>query len=1158
MKHCNRVLTILFALLAGMSLLTTRLSAQSTFASLTGTVRDSSEAMVPQANVTLTEVDTNIVQNASTSDNGDYDFLNLLPGHYVVTVKRAGFQEFKTTVFELVARQDQRVDATLNPATQATQVEVVSAAPLINTEDAAITDATRNLDLVNAPFNFRTINTSPLAALYIMPEVVKGGGNDGRAATPFNIQGSSAAMSDVTVDGIWDGSTRRNGVDFNPFPSTDSISELRVDSVGNAAEYSRVADVLFVTKGGTNQFHGAAFYNYNGNALNANPNVFFNSTSTQLPSRSVSNNYGVSVGGPIRRNKTFFFGTFEGLKVHQYAGVDTQVFQAPWRNGDFSSLLQGSNPIQLMDPFTGLPYQNNQITEAVNPVTKALFDKYMPAPNNGVDRYIFSQPITSDSNQYDIRVDQNITERQRLFARWSDKYFTPTTSTMLPGLGIGNVINRPKNLVVSYNFAIKANLLNEFRFGWMQSNQLVNQIGVDEAKARADLGLNLLATSFPTGSGFPHFYFGGAAQDIAGFNRVDPVKSRNMEWGDNFTWTRSRHTMKFGAVVHRFGVNEQSTFNGADNLGEYHFSNFIPSAQNPSVNAGTGYSGANFYLGLPVYNELDNAGPDYQGEAYHYGFFGQDSWKASRRLTINFGLRWEFNGPFTEKYGNITNFDREGQYKGDAICPGTGSTCQAPASQQFLLSLNGAQLVTAAQAGWPQSLRWGYYKDFNPRFGFAWLPFANSTRTVIRGGYGIYSMQELGPVLNSLTGIHTAAQIAYNLDVDTSVTPHVPAAEWPNTTTSLPSYAPSPLQGMSTANEPYLKDPYTEQWSLTVEHQFTNTTSLRATYTGQHAMKLIYNPNLNQIPFNTEGYGALGPPGGLPGPNFCKNPDGSAMPAGACRPYESWDYLSSRDNGGTLQYQDFTLQVKRNTHAMMLSSTYIMAHAMTNMEGPGGNSNFTTEAGNRPSSWFNLWLDWGHQFQVPTQRWVTNFDYTSPFGKGEAWGDKVPAAGQAVLGGWQLFSIITLATGHHETANTIWNTEGIESPQQNRPDLVPGQDIDNGPKTAAQWFNTAAFSSAAFHTGSNVNYLGRMGNAPVGDIVGPGMWDVDLGLRRNLKLNERFTLAIIAQAKNLCNHADLGDAGETLDSTSTFGKIFGLRSDGPGMRTVILGARLEF
>ena len=155
-----------------------------------------------------------------------------------------------------------------------------------------------------------------------------------------------------------------------------------------------------------------------------------------------------------------------------------------------------------------------------------------------------------------------------------------------------------------------------------------------------------------------------------------------------------------------------------------------------------------------------------------------------------------------------------------------------------------------------------------------------------------------GPVLNSLTGIHTAAQIDYNLNMDTSVTPHVPSAEWPTTTTSLPSYAPSPLQGMSTANDPHMKDPYTEQWSLTVEHQFTNTTSLRATYTGQHAMKLIYNPNLNQIPFNTEGYGALGPPGGLPGPNFCKYPDGSAMPAGACRPYQSWDYLSSRDNGG--------------------------------------------------------------------------------------------------------------------------------------------------------------------------------------------------------------------------------------------------------------------
>ena len=871
----------------------------------------------------------------------------------------------------------------------------------------------------------------------------------------------------------------------------------------------------------------------------------------------MNNDFGASIGGPIRRNKTFFFGDFEGLQIHQYASRNTQVFQTAWRNGDFSSLLAGSNPIQLMDPFTGQPYPGNQITESINPVTKALFDKYIPAPNSGIDRYIFTQPITQDSNQYDIRIDENITERHRLFARWSDKYFTPTTTTMLPGLGIGSDVNRPMNLLVSYNFVVKPNMLNEFRFGWSRQNQLINQIGVNEATARADLGLNLPATSFPTGSGFPHFSFGGAAQDIRGFNREDPLKERNMEWGDNFTWTRGRHTMKFGGVVHRYGVDEQSTFNGADNLGQFTFSNFLPSAQNPSANAGTGYAGANFYLGLPTQSSLDNAGPDYQGLAYRYGLFGQDSWKVSRRLTLNFGLRWEYGPPFTEKYGNISNFDRT---DGSAICPnvpGAPDACMDPASQQFLLSLNGGKLLTAAQPGWPETLRWGYKKDFNPRLGFAWLPFADSTRTVVRGGYGIYSLSELGAVFNSLTGIHTAAEIDHNLNVDTSVTPHVPAAVWQNTTTQLPSYAPSPLQGFGTANDPHLADPYTEQWDLTVEHQFTNTTSLRATYTGQHALQLVYNPNLNQIPFNTEGYGALGPPGGLPGPNFCKNPDGSPMPAGACRPFQSWDYLSSRDNGGTLQYDDLTVQFKRNSHSVMLVSTYILAHAMTNMEGPTGSPNFTSEAGARPSSRFNLWLDWGNQFGIPTQRWVTNFDYTSPFGKGEAWGQKLPAAGQAALGGWQLFTITTFAGGHQQTGYTQWNTEGIESPQSNRPDLVPGQDINAGPHTDAQWFNPKAFTSAAFHTGSNVNYLGCMGTATVGDIVGPGMWDVDLGLRRNIKLSERFTLAAIAQARNLFNHANLGDVNTNVDDPNNYDKIFNLRSNAV-MLTIILGARLEF
>ena len=1161
MKPSSKVLTILFALLAGMSLLTTRLSAQSTFASLTGTVRDSSGAVVPQANVSLTEVNTNIVQNTSTDGDGNYIFLNLLPGHYVVAVKRPGFQEFKTEVFELVARQDQRADATLALGAQATQVQVVGAAPIINTENDAVSDATSQVDLINAPLNFRTFNTSPLAAMYVMPQVVGGprggpGGGD-RTAQEYDIQGASWFMSDVTVDGVWSGSVRRNGTNFDSFPSTDSVSELRIDSVGNAAEYARVADVLVVSKGGTNQIHGAGFYNYNGNSLNANPNVFFNSiVSAPLPSRSVNNNYGVSAGGPIRRNKTFVFGTFEGLKVHQYASTSTQVLQTPWRNGDFSSLLAGSDPIQLMNPYTGQPYQNNQITQSLNPVSSALLTKYEPAPNSGIDRYIFTQPITQDSNQFDIRVDENITEKHRLFARWSQKFFTPTNTTMLPGLGIGSVVIRPKNLVVSYNFVIKPDMLNEFRFGWANENQLVNAVGVDEAKARADLGLNLPAPSFPPGSGFPHFYFGGAAQNIAGFNRLDPLKERNMEFGDNFTWTRGRHTIKFGGVLHRLGVNEQSTFNGADNLGEYFFSNFLPSAQDSSVNAGTGYAGANFFLGLPSSDSLDSAGLDYEGLVYHYGVFGQDSWKVSRRLTIDFGLRWEYNPPFHEKSGNVTNFDRA---TGNAIVPDTAAL--AIASQQFLQSLNGAKLLTAAQVGWPVNLRWGYHKDFQPRFGFAWLPFADSTRTVIRGGYGIYTVQELGTTFNSLTGVHTAAEIDYNLNVDTSVTPHVPSAVWPNTTTSLPSYAPSPLQGFGTANDPHLRDPYTQQWNMTVEHQFTNTTSLRVTYTGQHALRLIYNPDLNQIPYNTHGYGTQSPaPGGLPGPTFCKNPDGSSMPAGACRPYQSWGRLSSRDNGGLLQYNDLTIQFKRNSHSMRLTSTYILAKAMTDVEGCCGNANFVLEGGVAQSDRFNLGLDWGHQFGIPTQRSVTNFDYTSPFGKGEAWGDKLPAAGQAILGGWQLFSITTLASGHHQTVSTGWNPTGRSG--QNYPgtraDLVSGQDPNAGPHTAAKWFNTAAFTNATMHSGNNTIYLGRQGTSPMGNVVGPGMWDEDLGLRRNLKLNERFTLAVIVQARNLFNHANLGDADGNVDDTTNFGKIFGLRYDAAAMRTLILGARLEF
>jgi hypothetical protein len=229
---------------------------------------------------------------------------------------------------------------------------------------------------------------------------------------------------------------------------------------------------------------------------------------------------------------------------------------------------------------------------------------------------------------------------------------------------------------------------------------------------------------------------------------------------------------------------------------------------------------------------------------------------------------------------------------------------------------------------------------------------------------------------------------------------------------------------------------------------------------------------------------------------------------------------------------------------------------MTNAEGPVGDYNFTSEIGDTPSDRFHINLDRGHQLEIPTQRWVTTFDYASPFSAGGRWGGSAPRPVRALAGGWELFTILTLSTGHHLTPFSFWNTSGIESPPPNRADLVSGQDPNSGPHTAQQWFNTAAFTTAAFHTGGNTNFLGRIGNSQMGNVIGPGYFDLDLSLRRNFSIHERWRLALLAQAKDVLNHPNFGDPDMYADDTANFGKIFGIRPN--STRTLIIGARLEF
>ena len=284
-------------------------------------------------------------------------------------------------------------------------------APIINTETPTVSSATSNRELQELPFTFRTQNTSPILAIQVIPEVQ-------RANQQFSLSGSLPYQNEVSVDGILTTSVRRNGIGaegFNIFPSIESIQEIKVSSVNNTAEYAQLGDITTVSRPGTNDYHGTAFWNYNNDGLNANPNYF---NPSLKPNASDNHNFGGSLGGRLVRNRTFFFGTFERLDIKLFQSAAATVPQDAFRRGDFSSL---ATPI--VDPQTGQPFPGNVIPAArINPVASKLLQTYIPAPNEGAATHRYAVDANEVSNQFDVRVDQNFQPGHTLFGRlsWKD------------------------------------------------------------------------------------------------------------------------------------------------------------------------------------------------------------------------------------------------------------------------------------------------------------------------------------------------------------------------------------------------------------------------------------------------------------------------------------------------------------------------------------------------------------------------------------------------------------------------------------------------------------------------------------------------------------------------------------------------------------------
>ena len=1119
--------------------------AQSTFGDIRGTTRDPSGLALPQAVVTLHNLDENTTRSAITDDSGAYLFENLKPAHYEVSAAKTGFSVSSTASLELTARQSARIDVTLSIERLEQTVNVQSAAEQINTENATVGDTRGTDQLVEMPLNFRAQTTSPLAALALSPSII--------TDSQGNIQvgGATYSMTGYSVDGISTANVTANGSLQNAYPSSEGLAELKVTAFNNSAEFSQVADITFITKSGTNQFHGSLFEYLQNDVLDA---TILNFTS-KAPKRF--NTFGGSLGGPVTiphlysgKDKTFFYVDYEGNRRRTSTPEQYLVPSLAERNGDLNGLpiispTTGQPTTSAINPFSGTPFPNNTIPASMlNPVALKLLNGYYPLPNvtgsgSGYN-YETLQPIPSNTNGFDARLDHYITSNQQIYARFSWKNLLSDSGQLgLPANPLlPNDINveHDRSLIVSYNYTITPKMVNEFRFGF--TNSLINtSFPIQGATADNQLGLTGISfANHPNSGAFPTFNFSdGTGFTPIGRDKDGPGQSKTMQFTDNLSRTMGKHTLRFGLDARRIFYETVVRWGQSDDFGAFTFNQGVF----------TGSSFGDFLLGAPNTDFIVASSPNTNEPSTQWGIYAQDQWQVNDRLTVNLGLRWEVLPEFTENQGDIANFDPR---NGDIVVPDILLNKTVPSSpllqanyNAFLVSFNACQLptrnmslpcsnvVTASQDHLSQSLRNTYWGDYDPRVGIAYRPFRDN-KTVFRAGFGIFTQTPLGQLAYDFLGIPLGAPYTYSNNNG-----GVPLFRFPQTSpaSTTAQYGGTGLyDGMS----PNFKDPQTVQWNVTIERQLTSSLAARITYSGMNSYRMNVKEDYNAIPPGKQPY--------VPSPYV----DPRA-------PYQNWDEINYSANAGFSNYQGLAVEAtQRLSHGLYFQANYTWAHNISDAQGdaPGG---FTSENLLFTPSYdqFDLRAARGNVAGMPRQRFLLTGTYQLPYGAGRSWQSKNRFVNGA-LGGWNINTVTLIQTGPFLTP-TISPTEdqsntgiigrgGITA----RPDAVGNPNVSSGD---VLW-NLNAFAPTPAGAG-------RIGNAGVGILDGPGTIAVSAGLSKIFPVRERLRFRFEATFTNALNHTNFAPPASDVSSPSTFGVLQSAQTAGQGgNRTGQLALRMDF
>lgn len=1138
------------------------LRAQSTFGTLLGTVTDTSGAVVPNATVTITNTEEGSSRSVTTDTKGNYELVDAKPAHYAVKVTKAGFQSSEVTGLNLAARQTLRADVVLSLGA-VTQSVTVKGGELgvISTDTSTVASNFGHLEITNLPTNYRASGNgnSPYYLLSVLPGVQSDSNGN------LSIQGALYSQTQFTVDGISTTDASGNSPRRDAFPSAESIAEMQVQGVGAPAEYGDPADVTTVSKGGTNTLHGSLFEYHQNAALDATP---FGAPSKP---KKIANDFGGSLGGPVviphlynGRNRSFFYGDFEGFRLPRQGVVQNTVPTDAMRGGDLSNFCTAgftagicNDPSQQIHGLNGQPYINNQIPTAdISPIAAKFLSLY-PLPNVGStftdNNFRVNQPANLDSNTFDIRGDQYIGSKLSLWGRYTFKNINnlSTNNLLFPS---STNFEHVRLLVLSATDTLKPNLLNEFRFG-LTSDDTGNANSFDGKAFTEPLGLEGITNLWF--NGVPQVTFSGQTtnEDV---DRLNGESLRHTwEFLDNLSWIHGAHTLKFGGDALLIRGTSTLGFFGADNYGSFNFTGLF-----------TGNDFADFLLGLPEESDLDDVITDNDGRTHYVAFYGQDSYHVNQRLTLDYGLRWEYHPGYTDANGNIGNFNNHILRSGQTMYPDgfaknlapsflqSYDACpnsDVPATANDPLQINDAPctpLLTASKAGYPQGLRLTS-KRFMPRFGFAYKPF-HSDSTVVRGSIGGYEAATMGSVFYSLTGTLQA----YTRTFLNKLGPSGPDFAWPGTsnTASETGVAPYGTAYFGTANQVNWKEPYSVQYSMSVEHNVGFATGFRISYIGMKTTNLVWAPNWNQSLPST-----------IP---FSDQPLSS-------RPFPNWGRVEARDIGATANYNALQVEAHHRVGAgLTFESTYTYTRNLADNQGPGNAGGFCGEtACNRSGDYYDRELEYGNTYN-PRHLWRTTLIYQLPFGAGQRFARSSNRVVDAVIGGWQASNIVELHSGpflspYFSGGDPSGTGIGVYGGRNQYPDHIGS--AYPGTQTANQWFLDSGYvcpgGDCLAGTDATHPPIGRFGDAGIGTLEGPGTIDWDLGLAKSFRLTERAKLSVRVSFVNVLNHVNLGtpdlkitDPNDPATGQCGFGCITSAQGlyEFAGAREGQIGARIDF